>query len=327
MKGTPQWIKNVIDTLSGIHRQDAMTFLVFVVLSAAFWFATTAYQKSDATFTVKLNIEGQPASAVFTTRVPNELKVTLYDTNSRLFRYSYNKEIKSLTVDFSRYADVAGNFRISGAELQSLLLNNLMSMTQITAISPALVDARYAMTGGKKVPVQIAGTYTCAGNYSDFKPMILPDSVTIHAPSYILDTLSCIRTEPLSYYGLKDTLHIRKAIDLAVGVKSTPDSVNIIIPVVQYVEKRISHVPINAINLPYGKGLTLFPRECEVKMLVSFDHYTRISPSDFLLTVDYKKIRNDKQQFLPVTVSCKLDPSIVQGITINPVQVEYSIDE
>lgn len=327
MNTTPQWIKNVIDTLSKISRRDAVTFSVFVVISTAFWFAATAYQKRDTTVTVKLNIEGQPTSAVFTTHVPSELKVTLYDTNSKLFLYSYKNDLQTLTVDFARYADVAGNFRISGAELQSLLLNDLQSTTQITAISPALIDARYAMTGGKKVPVRLSGVYTSAANYRDYQPILIPDSVTIHAPSYILDTLQCIYTEYNRVYGMKDTLRATLPIELAVGVKSTPDSVHVVIPVVQYVEKKISSIPIKAIHLPAGKGLTLFPRETDVRMLVSFDYYTRIAPSDFTLTVDYDSIHSEHQQYLPIRISCKYDSTIVQGISLHPDKVEYSIDE
>ncbi|MDO4496310.1 MAG: hypothetical protein Q4B58_00535 [Bacteroidales bacterium] len=328
MRKTPKWITNVIDTLSIINRRDAVTFAVFVVIATGFWFATTAYQKTDATFSVKLEIEGQPANDVFTTHVPTELKVTLYDTNSSLLQYRYNRDIKTLTVDFSRYADVAGNFRISGAELQSLLLNNLKSTTQITAISPSLVDARYAVTGdGKRLPVKIKGVYTAAGNYRDFAPTIAPDSVLVHAPSYILDTLKSVVTEPLSYYGLKDTLHVKQAIALPVGVKASPDSVNITIPVVQYVEKHLTHVPIKAINLPPGKELILFPREAEISMLANFEQYNHINAGGFRLTVNYDSIKSDSQQYLPVELRSAYDNRVIECVKIYPDKVEYSIDE
>lgn len=321
------WIKNVTDTLPHFNRRDVVTFAVCLVISTAFWFAATAYQKRDATFYVKLNIEGQPASAVFTTHVPTELKVTLYDTNSHLLSYSYQSSLKTLTVDFARYADVAGNFRISGAELQSLLLNNLKSTTQITAISPALVDARYAMTQGKKVPVRLSGVYTAADNHRDYAPILSPDSVTIHAPSYILDTLRCIYTLPLCHYGLKDTLRLRQPIDLAVGVKATPDTIGIVLPVVQYVEKVLNHIPIIATDLPQGKSLTLFPREASVRMLATFERYHDIQASDFRLTVSYDSIHSERQQFLKVALDCQYDSTILQGIRITPQQVEYSIEE
>lgn len=304
-----------------------MTFSVFLIISTLFWFAATAYQKSDTTISVKLVIEGQPASAVFTTHVPSELKVTLYDTNSKLFRYSYNKEIKELTVDFMRYADVAGNFRISGAELQSLMLNNLKSTTQITAISPALVDARYAMTGGRKVPVRINGVITSADNYRDYKPVIVPDSVIVHAPSYILDTLKFVYTTPFYKYGLKDTLRVHQAIELAVGVKSTPDTVHITVPVVQYVEKKLDNIKVRPTDLPNGKKMTVFPREVSLTMLASFNQYSQIAPSDFDVTVSYDSIHSHQQQFLPIHITCKFDSTVIQRLQVMPERVEYSIDE
>lgn len=138
------WLKKVTSILPFLNRRDTVTFFVFVIIAAFFWAVQTAHQQHDSHFEVELIIENQPADVVFTTPPPETLTITLYDNNLQLFNYQY-KDV-TLKVDFDHYADVMGNFRISGAELQSLLLNNLSSTTKITAISPAYIDAHFAYT-------------------------------------------------------------------------------------------------------------------------------------------------------------------------------------
>lgn len=324
----PDYIKKVFNTLPDINRRDVLTFFVCVVISAVFWAVQSAYHLTDTTLTVSLHIEGQPAGAVFTTHVPSELKVTLYDNNWHLLRYGSHSSIRTLTVDFNRYADVAGNFRISGAELQSLLLNALSSTTQITAISPALIDARYAVTEGKRVPVYLNASFTTRGNFKDFMPEVYPDSVLVHAPKYILDTLTCICTAPFQAIALSDTLRTRLPLEVNVGVKSTPDSIDLVVPVIQYVEKTFQSIPIRVEGLPSGKNLVLFPHTVQMTCLANFNHYNQFTPDDFTFTVSYDDVRRDpNRQFIPVTLYTPLSDTEVYGIRFTPAEVEFTLEE
>ncbi|MBQ0056958.1 MAG: hypothetical protein KBT20_04800 [Bacteroidales bacterium] len=324
----PDYIRKVFDTLPNINRRDVVTFLVCLLVSAFFWVAQSAYLKSDKTITVALRIEGQPEDAVFTTHVPSQLKVTLYDNNIHLLKYSSKSSgVRLLTVDFGRYADVAGNFRISGAELQSLLLNELSSTTQITAISPALIDARYALTKGKKVPVALQSNITMHGNFRDFTPSITPDSVLIHAPNFILDTLSCVYTEPLMAMDLQDTLTSRVPLVLNVGVRATPDSVDVLVPVNQYVEKRFESVPIRVNGLPSDVQMVLFPHTVSMTCLANFRNYNKFTADDFVFSVSYDDVRADQsRQYLPVSFQTLLSDMEVYGVRFEPHEVEFSIE-
>ena len=305
-----------------------LTFSVFVLVSFFFWLAQSAYEQSDSTYEVNLVIEGQPADAVFTTHVPNQIRVTLYDNNIHLLAYGKNSSFRTLTVDFNRYADIAGNFRISGAELQSLLLNELSSTTQITAIYPTLIDARYALTEGKKVPVHLHTQIYTRGNFRDFAPELAFDSVLVHAPSYILDTLQSVHTQLLAASDLTDTLRARVAFQLGMGVKATPDSVDVVVPVIQYVEKVFDEVEITASNVPSGKRLILFPRHARVKCLANFSQYHQYNAENFQLTVSYDSLRKHPElQALPVTLYTDLTTAEVYGIEFEPKEVEYSIEE
>lgn len=307
-------------------RKEVLTFLLFVLVSGFFWIVLTAREETASEFQVELIIEGQPQGMVFTTHIPTNLKVTITDTNARLLNYGVNDRLRSISVDFERYADAIGNFRISAAELQSLLRERLFSSTKITAVSPTLIDARFAVTEGRKYPVVVTGTYIPEDNYR-LRPLIIePDSVVINAPNAVLDTLTFVRTIVSSRYGLRDTLTETLSLDLPLGVKATPAAVKVTAPVAQYVEKVFDNLVVNATKLPKGKHLLIFPYSVRLTCLVDFHHYRQLTEEDFELTVSYDSIQTSDGRHLPILIKYKDDPSLVTNLQTHPQKVEYILE-
>lgn len=308
------------------NRKEVLTFLLFVLVSGFFWIVLTSREETASEFMVEFIIEDQPQDMVFTTHVPTSLKVTITDTNARLLNYSVNDRLTSLSVDFERYADAIGNFRISAAELQSLLRERLFSSTQITAVSPSLIDARFAQTEGRKFPVVVSGIYIPAENYR-LRPMLInPDSVVINAPNAVLDTMKCVYTEAKAYYGLRDTLTETLSLELPLGVKATPAKVEITAPVAQYVEKVFDNMEIKTTELPKGKRLLIFPYSVRLTCLVDFHHYRQLTEEDFDISVSYDSIPTSDGRHLPILIKYKDEPTLVTNIQVYPQKVEYILE-
>ncbi len=309
-----------------ISRREVLTFLLFVFVSGFFWIVQTSREENAAEFMIDLEIENQPQGMVFTTHVPSQLKVTITDVNSRLLNYGVNNRLKSLTVDFDRYADAIGNFRISAAELQSLLRERLFSSTTITAVSPSLIDARFALTEGRKFPVMVNGLYLPAENYRLRSLIIKPDSVLINAPNAVLDTLQYVYTINTRHYDLRDTLVENLALELPIGVKATPAQVQVTAPVAQYVEKVFDNIVVQTSNLPKGKRLLIFPYAIRLTCLVDFHYYRELTADDFEVSVSYDSIPNSDGSHLPIDVRYKEDNNKVTNITTYPQTVEYVLE-
>lgn len=307
-------------------RKEVLTFLLFVLVSAFFWVAQTAREETSTDYLVDLHIENQPQGMVFTTHVPTQLKVTVSDTNLRQLNYSVNHRIEALSVDFDRYADAMGNFRLSAAELQSLLRAELFSSTTITAVNPSLIDARFAVTEGRMYPIVVKGTYLPADNYR-LRPLIIqPDSVVINAPNAVLDTLQCVYTIATQHYDLRDTLVETLALELPLGVKATPAEVTVTAPVSQYVEKVLDNLVVRATDLPAHRRLLTFPYYVRITCLVDFHHYRELTADDFDITVSYDSIASSDSKLLPITVKYKDDPTLVTNIQVHPSQVEFVLE-
>ena len=322
-------IKSIRDTLlRKVSQRDVRIFAVCLVLASFFWYERTSTEQSDATLHVDFEIENLPAGTVFTSAIPTSLEVTLYDSNEKLQTYKGKSDRLRLTVDFRRYSDIMGNFQISGAELQSLLLNHLESTTQVTAIQPASISATFTETDGRRVPVRLHTQLTVRDNYKDFPPELLTDSVLVHAPHFILDTLRCIDTHLLRADNLDDTLRATVALNLHLGIKATPDSVRVVIPVMQYVSKTFDNVIIQVKDLPAGKRLILFPRQVSLKCLANFGHYQQFSADDFIVSVSYDSLRNCPwRATLPLQVYTPLSSYEVSDIRLSADEVEFTLEE
>lgn len=307
-------------------RKEVLTFLLFVLVSGFFWIVQTSREETASEFMVTLKIENQPQGMVFTTHIPNELKVTITDINSRLLNYSVNDRLTSLSVDFDRYADAIGNFRISAAELQSLLREKLFSSTKITAVSPSLIDARFAVTEGRKFPVLVKGPYIPAENYRMRKLIIQPDSVIINAPNAVLDTLQCVYTVASPHYNLRDTIIETLALDLSLGVKATPAEVKVTVPVTQYVEKVFDNIVVKTQDLPKNKRLLIFPYAVRLSCLVDFHQYRDLTEDDFDVFVSYDSIANADGHHLPIVIRYKDSNTQITNIQTHPQTVEYILE-
>ena len=302
-----------------LRRGEVGTFLVFVAIAFFFWTVQTAREESASDFIVKFYVEDQPQDMVFTTRVPQELKVTIVDTYSHLTNYRLNNRLDSIGVDFERYADVLGNFRISAAELQSLLMAGLESSTRVVAISPSLIDARFAQTEGRRFPVRVSGTYDVAPNHRMRTMVVKPDSVVINAPAAVLDTMRWVEAVGEGRQNMTDTIEEVLSLQLPLGVKATPAKVKLIIPVAQYVEKKLRQVDVQVLKEPANRHLVIFPYSVELTCLVDFEHYRDITPEDFLVAVNYDSIQGQARQgMLPITVRYIGPPEVVTNVHISP---------
>ena len=323
----PTLIRIVNILIGRTNRREVLTFLLFVLLSAFFWIVQTAREDNVSEYLVDFIIEDQPQDMVFTTHVPTQLRVSIEDNNMNLLRYAYDSRLRKLVVNFDRYADATGNFRISAAELESLIRTELNGSTRITSVNPTLIDARYAQTEGRKFPVRISGTVEPAPNYRMRPAVIEPDSVIINAPSAVLDTLTFVYTESISDLCLRDTLQLSFPLDLPLGVKSTPSEVAVTIPVSEYVERVFEGQRIRAINVPKGRQLTLFPYVARINCLVDCHAYWSLHESDFEVTVDYDSITSDTLRYLPIQVVYHGSDKDVTNVTTSPTRVEFLVED
>ena len=326
------FINKIVDTsgklielkefLSSSKGRDILLYLVFVVISFAFWAILSLNNLIQDNYKVMFRITGIPQGVTMINDYPREFNVTVKNNGYVLLKYMIGDN-PEITVDFKEYANGNGQMLISRQEMEDMLVTEFGSGTSIVSFSPESLSIKYTSLPGKKVPVEIFGDYVANFQYVvNGEIVAVPDSVTIYSDAGNLSAINKVRTEKIISRNLTDSLYVKIAIQNIKDVRAVPDSVDVMIPVEPLVTKR-SSIPVIVKNLPENVSVVVFPSSVQVSYLLPMSLYNDRLDDKFEASVDYGDIQGNKAK-LPVRI--EIAPEIYQNIQLETDSVEYVIE-
>lgn len=326
------FINKIVDTsgklielkefLSSSKGRDILLYLVFVIISFAFWAILSLNNLIQDNYKVRFRITGIPQGVTMINDYPREFNVTVKNNGYVLLKYMIGDN-PEITVDFKEYANGNGQILISRQELEDMLVAEFGSGTSIVSFSPESLSIKYTSLPGKKVPVEIFGDYVANFQYVvNGEIVAVPDSVTIYSDAGNLSAINKVRTEKIISRNLTDSLYVKIAIQNIKDVRAVPDSVDVMIPVEPLVTKQ-SSIPVIVKNLPENVSVVVFPSYVQVSYLLPMSLYNDRLDDKFEASVDYGDIQGNKAK-LPVRI--EIAPEIYQNIQLETDSVEYVIE-
>lgn len=326
------FINKIVDTsgklielkefLSSSKGRDILLYLVFVVISFAFWAILSLNNLIQDNYKVMFRITGIPQGVTMINDYPREFNVTVKNNGYVLLKYMIGDN-PEITVDFKEYANGNGQMLISRQEMEDMLVAEFGSGTSIVSFSPESLSIKYTSLPGKKVPVEIYGDYVANFQYVvNGEIVAVPDSVTIYSDAGNLSAINKVRTEKIISRNLTDSLYVKIAIQNIKDVRAVPDSVDVMIPVEPLVTKR-SSIPVIVKNLPENVSVVVFPSYVQVSYLLPMSLYNERLDDKFEASVDYGDIQGNNAK-LPVRI--EIAPEIYQNIQLETDSVEYVIE-
>lgn len=326
------FINKIVDTsgklielkefLSSSKGRDILLYLVFVIISFAFWAILSLNNLIQDNYKVMFRITGIPQGVTMINDYPREFNVTVKNNGYVLLKYMIGDN-PEITVDFKEYANGNGQILISRQELEDMLVAEFGSGTSIVSFSPESLSIKYTSLPGKKVPVEIFGDYVANFQYVvNGEIVAVPDSVTIYSDAGNLSAINKVRTEKIISRNLTDSLYVKIAIQNIKDVRAVPDSVDVMIPVEPLVTKR-SSIPVIVKNLPENVSVVVFPSSVQVSYLLPMSLYNDRLDDKFEASVDYGDIQGNNAK-LPVRI--EIAPEIYQNIQLETDSVEYVIE-
>ena len=326
------FINKIVDTsgklielkefLSSSKGRDILLYLVFVIISLAFWAILSLNNLIQDNYKVMFRITGIPQGVTMINDYPREFNVTVKNNGYVLLKYMIGDN-PEITVDFKKYANGNGQMLISRQEMEDMLVAEFGSGTSIVSFSPESLSIKYTSLPGKKVPVEIYGDYVANFQYVvNGEIMAVPDSVTIYSDAGNLSAINKVRTEKIISRNLTDSLYVKIAIQNIKDVRAVPDSVDVMIPVEPLVTKR-SSIPVIVKNLPENVSVVVFPSFVQVSYLLPMSLYNDRLDDKFEASVDYGDIQGNNAK-LPVRI--EIAPEIYQNIQLETDSVEYVIE-
>ena len=313
--------------------QNALTYLVMVVIALTFWFINRIGSTITTEATFKVEYYGLPQNCILVPGVTTEmLKISLSARGGLLL--THRGAYSPIRIDLSKL-DIR-TFPESDSTLKFVTVDDIRAQVEaqmpdkykFESLKPDTIKLDFGVSNHVKVPVILDHDITFESQYRlAGPPSLQPDSITIDGSAIIIDTIQAIHTELLSLHKLSQTTTQKVRLVIPNGVKCPLTSTDATISVEKFTENAIE-VPIRAINIPDSVSLRIFSQNVTIKFNVGWNNYNKVSREMFTAEVDYNDLTGIKKpQFLTVRITKKPEDMGVSNITISPETVEYLIEK
>lgn len=304
--------------------RNLLVFLIFLVISIAFWFMQSLQETKEVSIAYTLKVEDVPTRVIFTSDLPEQVNVNyMGKVWDALYHKYLANERHEVVLKFKDIDNQDGKIVIDGSTVRRAIVKMADKDMVFNSLTPGRIEAYYSLGQHKRVPVAFGGKVSTATGRFLCKTILTPDSVDVFAPSHLYDSIRSISTEKAVYTELEDTIVVRLALNAPHGAKLTPDSVKAKFCVDIFIDKTLQ-VPIYCANVPNNRIMRLFPLKTNVTFLVSATLYDEIKPDDFIIVADYSETSTH-------TNRCRLHvsqkPNNIRNLRISPEYVEYVIEQ
>ena len=319
--------KNTKDFLLGAKSKEFLVFLFFFFLSSVFWLLQMLDDTFENELKVSLELVDVPEDVVITSSLPDELRVVVKDKGTALLRY-WRHDIAPIQVSFEDYfnGESSGTVRITQSDIQKVVQTRLFSTTRIQTIRPDTLEFFFNHGRHATVPVVMVGDVETNPSFYLSEVQLSPSEVRVFAPASVLDTLTAVRTMPISLKDLKENTIRQVALKPIRGAKVEPSSVKLTARVDVYMEDTVM-VPVIALNFPADKQLRTFPSTVKVTYTVGYLHSREISRENFVSAVTYEDLlalRAEGVSKIPVRL--RTIPEGVTNVRFEPSEVDYLVE-
>lgn len=306
-----------------LFSKNALSFLLFFVLSSGFWFMNALDKEREATIAIPLQFVGLAKDILITNDLPKEITVVVKDQGINLLSYSRNK-IQDIVFDVDGNFYEKGKILFSSDQIRGKLSRFLLSTTSIIEIKPDSMMLHYEKLHTATLPIELNIELNFKHQYIlSQKLRLRPDSVTVFGPKQVLDTLRSIKTESLVLNEIDDTLSIDVKLLPVHLVKYASNESRLNLYVEMFTEKKLE-LPVKVLNSPPNVIVRTFPAKVKVSFNVGLSQFNAVNSRNLEVHFDYNEITRGAQTKQQLKVSSQ--NSHISNIIISPSEVEYLIE-
>lgn len=302
--------------------RDFLFFLLALVFASIAWYVNALKSERERKLEIGVKYSNVPDNICFSQPLPDKIDLTMKGSGKSLRGYN-RLQIDSIEIDLSsQITSTNGHIHIVSEQLKRLLTDHLIDDTDIKKMEPNFIDVDYFSLSSKKIPVSIAGSLQPAQQFFfTKKPVVFPDSVIAYGKLEMLDSISFVKTVPLSEQNIRDTFNTRVPLSDIEGISFSVHEVNVSAVAEQYTEKRLI-IDIETMNVPTGEELRLFPSTAEVTFHIALSDYNQITENDIRLLCYYPQSQTNTLQ-----LEWEYSTSLIWDVRVNPTKVEYIIEK
>ena len=304
--------------------KDVLSFFVFLLLSAAFWFVNALNKERELVLTIPLEYVDIPKNLMFEDELPTAVRVKVKDLGLNLWSYMQKKP-EPVVVHFDQTNTDSGRFSVSNLQLLSLTSERLLPSTAIMLINPENINSKYTRLYSKKLPVRLVSEIYPDEQYMFCGPVeYYPEEIEVFGPRFILNELNELTTEKIEIKNLRDSISRTVLIRPVNSVKFTVDKVTVKACTEMFTEKTVN-LPVQIINNPPNISILSFPAEVRVVFNISVHKFRTFQNSDIHVVIDFNEIKKGDLNKKRLTIIN--NKPYISNIRVQPDEVEFLLEE
>lgn len=317
-----QSVKEVKDRIKGAatstRGRNVLTFCIFLIISTAFWFIMALNDEVQHEFEVPMRISQKPTDVTILSNVPSHISVNIKDKGISMIRWNWGK-IPELAIGYNQFQNNGRTLSMNSTQLTGLMRSLMGGSVNIVEIKPDSLNLSYTTNPGVLKPVTLIADVSTSPQYTISGPLKLStDSVAAYSATGISRSV-IIRTDSVNLSGLTDTTYIEVSLKAPEGVKLSPSTVTVMIPVEPLIVKHRS-IPVNVTNVPDSIRIIVFPSSVDISYNVPISAYNRDDYEIDAIAIYNRRARKK----LPVQLTNV--PDAYSNVTLLTDSVEYLVE-
>jgi len=298
------------------------TYVVFFLVSFAFWFLTMLSKIHETTFDVPIKYINYPADLVEVVNPADFVQVRVKAAGISIASFHlFNHNSLILNYDLANSQPIANGknlFWIMNSKRKEV--GNLFGASvEIMDITPERLIIPFASKAKKEVPVilnsdiNLKQAYWLANDVS-----LTPSSVILYGEQYLLDSINSVTTDLLVLNDIEEDQVCDVALIFKNSLKCKTSFVSVELNVEPFIEEVITQ-EVEIRNLEKGYAMKLFPRDVSVTLRLSKDKHQLLKTNFIRLYIDASEL--EEQERIPV--KCDNLPEMVKLERIYPNRLEF----
>ncbi len=311
-------------------RRKAFIFSFFLIVAVIIWFLKALEKNYTTQIDYPVRYRNFPNDKTLVGELPDHLKLNVYAHGYVLLQHKISSRYIPLVISVNSFSlkqlrgQDSGFYFLETRFLKDYVSKQLSSEFEILEISPDSLFFPFAEVIEKKLPVRAAFDFQPDKQMIiRFGPVIIPDSVFVTGPDYILDTLKYVNTREKDFGVLSGDRKLDVQLKPIRHSTLKPQKVEVKIEMEKFTEKTL-YVPLRVEGVPDSLQVVTFPREISLSCQVGLTNYERVQPGSFKLSVEYSDIAEGRES---LNVKLSSAPDYVRSVEYTPKTVEYLIQK
>ena len=311
--------------IAGLNRRKAKIFFLFLFCSFLAWFLSNLSDPYEARTEFTLNYKNLPDSLILGNNAEKNLEAKVRTSGFRLLYYKFFS--KRIDVDLSKVAYQSGSYVLEEDALKKQMDRQLSQNISLLDLDGNQWEVDLYQVSQKALVVKPRIELKFQPNHIlDGVLQVSPDSVIIKGPASEIDTLFHVETEPVILDNLSDDFSAEASIVFPKNLDNSIFSANRVVvsgTVLKFSEK-VFNVNVQALNVPDGYRLKMFPNSVSLVCKASLDELKNIESNDFEITADYKQLGATTNNSILLQVTKK--PGTVYAVRLQQRMVNFVLE-